>query len=58
MLLSAWTLFDVRSMIKEAKRFNPKARIIGSRVNTNLVENIFCQQPGYHEQNDNPRYDQ
>ena len=65
MTLSTKTFFDVRSMIvgfqsmvTEAIKDCPGTQILAWKVNTNLVENIFCQQRGYHGQNDNPRYSQ
>lgn len=65
MIISAKTMFDVRSMIsgfcaivREVVSRSPGSQIMAWRVNTNLVENIFCQQRGYHGQNDNPKYGQ
>ena len=63
MILSDKTLFDIKSMIIgfkqmciETFREHPTTLIYPWRINTNLVENIFCQQRSLNGQNDNPRY--
>ena len=65
MMLSDKTRFDLYSMlvgIEQICKYSfqefPSSTLLLWRFNTNLVENIFCQQRGYHGQNDNPRYDQ
>ena len=65
MILSDKTIFDIKSMIigfeeicKEVFREHPETYLLPWRINTNLVENIFCQQRGLQGQNDNPRYTQ
>ena len=63
MILSDKTIFDVYSMILGfmelckiiSARF-PGTCLFSWRINTNIVENVFCQQRSYHGQNDNPRY--
>ena len=45
-----------RQLCKETLREHSSYFILPWRINTNLVENIFCQQRGLHGQNDNPRY--
>ena len=63
MFMSEKTFFDLKSMVlgfrqlcKETFREHSSVFILPWRINTNLVENIFCQQRGLHGQNDNPRY--
>ena len=65
MILSPKTMFNMRSMIsgfcaivREVVSRSPGSQIMAWRANTSLVEKIFCQQRGYHGQNDNPRYGQ
>ena len=63
MTLSDKTLFDIKCMIlgfqklcdttfRECKTTS----IYPWRINTNLVENIFCQQRSLQGQNNHPRY--
>ena len=63
MMISDKTLFDLQSMVigfqevcRETFREHPSTSILPWRINTNLVENIFCQQRALQGQNDNPRY--
>ena len=63
MTLSDKTLFDIKSMVIGFKQMcietfkkHPTTLVYPWRINTNLVENIFCQQRGLHGQNDHPRY--
>ena len=62
-MLSEKTRFDLYSMIigfKEicsvAFKAKPGAYIFACRTNSDIVENVFCQQRGRNGQNDNPRY--
>lgn len=64
-LLSEKLLFDMSSMIigfyevcKIAFTRFPGSTITPSRTNSDLVENIFCQQRGRNGQNANPTYSQ
>lgn len=36
----------------------PGGGVVPSRTNSNIVENVFCQERGRNGQNDNPNYDQ
>ena len=65
MILADKTLFDFYSMILGFKQIciqsnsrHPSTSLLAWKMNTNHVENIFCQQRGYLGQNDNPRYEQ
>ena len=66
MLFSVKTISDLYSMLYgfEAmcklafQEFKCSSYLLAWKFNTNLVENIFCQQRSYHGQNDNPRYSQ
>lgn len=65
MILADKTLFDFKSMILGFKQIciqsnnrHSSTSLLAWKINTNHVENIFCQQRGYLGQNDNPRYDQ
>lgn len=62
-MLSEKTRFDLNSMIIGFKQIctvtfkaNPGAYIFPCRLNSDIVENVFCQQRGRNGQNDNPRY--
>ena len=64
-LLSYKLRFDISSMIirfqevcKIAFSRFPGSTISPSRTNSNLVENIFCQERGHNGQNSNPTYAQ
>lgn len=65
MLLSEKLRFDLASMIMGFQQLCklvltrcPGGGVVPSRTNSNIVENVFCQQRGRNGQNDNPNYDQ
>lgn len=65
LFLSEKTMFDVASCIigfkhlcKISFQAHPGCNVSAHRVNSDLVENVFCQQRGSNGQNDNPTYAQ
>ncbi|XP_070552284.1 uncharacterized protein [Ptychodera flava] len=63
MLLSEKARFDISSMVLGFKKVceisfskYPGSGIVAARANSNLVENVFCQQRGKNGQNSNPHY--
>jgi hypothetical protein len=63
LIISKKTMFDVSSCIIGFKEFckctfneHPGCTVYAHRLNSNIVENIFCQQRGRNGQNDNPTY--
>ena len=63
LFISKKTMFDISSCIigfKEFCKFSfnayPGCNVYAHRLNSNIVENIFCQQRGRNGQNDNPTY--
>ena len=65
MFLSEKTMFDVSSTIigfrefcKQAFKNHPGICVVSHCINSNIVENVFCQQRGLNGQNDNPTYAQ
>ncbi|XP_070556109.1 uncharacterized protein [Ptychodera flava] len=65
MLLSDKARFDITSMVLGFREIclisaskHPGSGIVAARANSNLVENVFCQQRGQNGQNNNPRYSQ
>jgi len=65
LFLSDKTMFDVASCIlgfktlcKISFQAHPGCNVSAYRVNSDLVENVFCQQRGRNGQNDNPTYAQ
>ena len=60
-IISEKTIFDVFSMLLGFRRVCKSitengGMIVPSRFNSDIVENVFCQQRGSHGQNDNPTY--
>lgn len=65
LFLSTKTMHDVTSCIVGFKALcslsfqkHPGCNVLAFRVNSDLVENVFCQQRGRNGQNDNPTYAQ
>ncbi|KAK3747957.1 hypothetical protein QZH41_019192 [Actinostola sp. cb2023] len=65
LFLSDKTMFEVASCIlgfkalcKISFQAHPGCNVSAYRVNSDLVENVFCQQRGRNGQNDNPTYAQ
>ncbi len=63
LFISNKTMFDVSSSIIGFREFckisfknHPGCSVYAHRFNSNIVENIFCQQRGCNGQNDNPTY--
>ena len=61
MFISAKCFFDISSMIigfqklcKISFSMNPGSGVVAARVNSDLVENIFCQERGASGQRNNP----
>lgn len=60
-IISEKTIFDVLSMSLGFRRVCQSitkngGMILPSSFNSDIVENVFCQQRGRHGQNDNPTY--
>lgn len=65
LFISDKTMFDVsssvigfRELCKSSFKYHPGSSVYAHRVNSNIVENVFCQQHGRNGQNDNPTYQQ
>ena len=63
LFISPKTMFDISStiigfkeLLKLAFKKHPGCSIAANRINSNIVENVFCQQRGLNGQNDNPNY--
>ncbi|XP_078382573.1 uncharacterized protein LOC144665241 [Oculina patagonica] len=65
MMLSDKLRFDLASMLVGFRQLSeivvnkfPGSGIVPARTNSNIIENVFCQQRGRNGQNDNPNYNQ
>lgn len=65
MMLSDKLRFDLASMLLGFRQLSelvinkfPGSGMVPARTNSNIIENVFCQQRGRNGQNDNPNYDQ
>lgn len=63
LFISTKTMFDIsstmigfRELCKITFKKHPGCSIAVNRTNSNIVENVFCQQRGLNGQNDNPNY--
>jgi hypothetical protein len=63
LFISTKTMFDISSTIVGFRKLcektfkkHPGCSISANRINSNIVENVFCQQRGLNGQNDNPNY--
>ena len=65
LFISTKTMFDISSTVlgfeeicRHTFQRHPGCCIYAYRMNSNLVENVFCKQRGRNGQNDNPTYSQ
>lgn len=65
MMLSDKLRFDLASMLVGFRQLSqiilnsfPGSGVVPARTNSNIIENVFCQQRGRNGQNDNPNYNQ
>ena len=63
LFISKKTMFDVSSSVigfiqfcKYSFQHHPGCNVYAYRLNSNIVENVFCQQRGRTGQNENPTY--
>lgn len=65
MMMSDKLRFDLASMLVGFRQLSdivsnnfPGSGMVPARTNSNIIENVFCQQRGRNGQNDNPNYEQ